>query len=65
MDSLSNFLSGLIIALQPGNLFYCFIGVLAGTLVGILPGIGPTAAVALLLPATYHLNPISAIIMII
>lgn len=63
MDSINNFLFGLGIALQPNNLFYCFIGVLAGTLVGVLPGIGPTSAVALLLPATYHLNPISAIIM--
>jgi len=63
MDSLNNFLTGLFIALQPANIFYCFIGSLAGTLVGVLPGIGPTAAVALLLPATYHLNPISAIIM--
>lgn len=60
---MNNFFNGLLIALQPYNLFYCFIGCLAGTLVGVLPGIGPTAAVALLLPATYHLNPISAIIM--
>jgi putative tricarboxylic transport membrane protein len=58
------FLGGLLIALQPSNLIYCFIGCLAGTLVGVLPGIGPTGALALLLPATYHLNPISAIIMI-
>jgi putative tricarboxylic transport membrane protein len=58
------FLGGLLIALQPANLIYCFIGCLAGTLVGVLPGIGPTGALALLLPATYHLNPISAIIMI-
>lgn len=64
MDSWGNFLNGLMIALQPYNLFYCFIGVLAGTFVGVLPGIGPTAAVALLLPTTYHLNPISAIIML-
>jgi putative tricarboxylic transport membrane protein len=64
MDSLSNFLGGLMIALQPSNLFYCFIGVVAGTLVGVLPGIGPTTAVALLLPTTFHLNPISAIIML-
>ena len=64
MDSWGNFLNGLMIALQPSNILYCFIGSLAGTLVGVLPGIGPTAAVALLLPATYHLNPISAIIML-
>ena len=59
-----NFLSGLMIALQLNNLIYCFMGVLAGTLVGVLPGIGPTAAVALLLPATFQLDPISAIIML-
>ncbi|MBP1708605.1 MAG: hypothetical protein H6Q40_394, partial [Deltaproteobacteria bacterium] len=60
---MNEFFSGLLIALQPNNLLYCFIGCLAGTLIGVLPGIGPTGAVALLLPATYHLNPISAIIM--
>src|SRR5437667_7078887 len=55
---------GFNIALQPQNLFYCFIGVTMGTLVGVLPGIGPTATIALLLPATFKLNPISAIIML-
>jgi putative tricarboxylic transport membrane protein len=64
MDAWGSFLGGLSIALQPENLFYCFIGVLTGTLVGVLPGIGPTGAVALLLPATFHLNPISAVIML-
>lgn len=64
MDTLHNFYMGLTVALQPTNLFYCFIGCLGGTLVGVLPGIGCTAAVAMLLPATFHLNPISAIIML-
>ena len=64
MDPWGNFLHGLTISLQIHNLFYCFIGVVAGTLVGVLPGIGPTTAIALLLPATYHLNPISAVIML-
>jgi putative tricarboxylic transport membrane protein len=60
---MDNLIHGLAIALQAQNLLYCFIGCLAGTLVGVLPGIGPTGAVALLLPVTYHLNPISGIIM--
>ena len=60
---MENLLGGLMIALQPENILYCFLGCLAGTLVGVLPGIGPTGAVALLLPATYHLNPISGVIM--
>ena len=64
MGSLENFLMGLMVALQPQNLFYCFIGCLAGTMVGVLPGIGPTAAVALLLPTTFKLDPISAVIML-
>ncbi len=53
-----------MIALQPGNLLYCFIGTVLGTLIGVLPGLGPTGTLALLLPTTLHLNPISAIIML-
>jgi putative tricarboxylic transport membrane protein len=65
METLQYFLYGFSVALQPINLFYCFLGVLAGSFVGVLPAIGPVAAVALLLPTTYHLNPISAIIMLV
>ena len=64
IESLTSLLYGFTIALQPQNLLYCFIGVSMGTLVGVLPGIGPTATIALLLPATFSLNPISAIIML-
>jgi Uncharacterized protein conserved in bacteria len=64
LESLTSLAYGFNIALQPQNLFYCFIGVTMGTLVGVLPGIGPTATIALLLPATFKLNPISAIIML-
>jgi putative tricarboxylic transport membrane protein len=46
------------------NLFFCFIGVLIGTLVGILPGLGPVAAMSLLLPGTFHMTPVSATIML-
>jgi putative tricarboxylic transport membrane protein len=64
METLHYLLYGFSVALQPMNLFYCFVGVLAGTLVGVLPAIGPLAAVALLLPTTYHLSPVGAIIML-
>jgi putative tricarboxylic transport membrane protein len=43
---------------------YCFVGVLMGTLVGVLPGLGPTAAIALLLPVSFHIPPVSTIIML-
>lgn len=64
LESLTNLGYGFSVALQPQNLLYCFIGVTMGTLVGVLPGIGPTATIALLLPATFKLNPVSAIIML-
>jgi len=51
-------------ALHPINIMYCFFGVLLGTLVGVLPGIGPTAAIAMLLPITFNLEPTSSLIML-
>jgi putative tricarboxylic transport membrane protein len=57
-------LFGLGVAIQPGNLLFCFIGVLIGTLVGVLPGLGPVAAISLLLPATFHAPPVASIIML-
>ncbi len=64
LESLTSLAYGFSVALQPQNLLYCFIGVTMGTLVGVLPGIGPTATIALLLPATFHVSPVSAIIML-
>jgi putative tricarboxylic transport membrane protein len=64
MDVLEQVISGLQISLQPYNLFYCFIGVLIGTLVGVLPGIGPIGAISLLLPATFYIPSVAAIIML-
>lgn len=64
MESLSNLIYGLSIALQPTNLLFCFAGVLIGTLVGVLPGLGPNAAISLLLPITFKFPPVSAIIML-
>ncbi len=51
-------------ALSFQNLFYCFMGVLLGTLIGVLPGIGPLATIAMLLPVTFSLPPVSALIML-
>ena len=64
METAQYLIHGFSVALQPIYLFYCFIGALAGTLVGILPAIGPVTAVALLLPTAYHLDPTGAIIML-
>jgi putative tricarboxylic transport membrane protein len=64
VDSLASLAFGFTVALQPANLFYCFIGVTMGTLVGILPGLGPTVTIALLLPVTFQLSPVAAIIML-
>src|SRR4030067_2668465 len=64
MESLSLLFYGFKIALSPINLLYCFVGVFMGTLIGVLPGIGPSATIALLLPATFKINPVSAIIML-
>ncbi|WP_353952048.1 tripartite tricarboxylate transporter permease [Knoellia sp. S7-12] len=61
---LSGLLLGLETALQPTNILVCLIGVTLGTAVGVLPGIGPTATVALLLPVTFTFDPIAALIML-
>ena len=64
MDILSHILLGAQVLFTPTNLVFCFLGVLMGTLVGVLPGLGPTAAIALLLPNTFHVPPVTAIIML-
>src|ERR687891_2652361 len=63
MDSLNSLLDGFGTALTPVNLLWAAVGVLLGTAIGVLPGIGPAMAVALLLPVTYGLDPIPAFIM--
>jgi putative tricarboxylic transport membrane protein len=60
----SSLLLGFSIALEPGNLALVFAGCLAGTLVGVLPGIGPVGAISILLPLTFQLPPAGAIIML-
>ena len=64
MDLLSNLGLGFDVALTPVNILYCFVGVLLGTLVGVLPGIGPTGTVAILLPITFTFEPVTALIML-
>lgn len=64
MGVLNSLFYGFSIALQPENLFFCFVGVLLGTLVGVLPGIGPIGAISILLPVTFRMSPMSAIIML-
>ena len=64
MELLSNLQLGFEVALTLQNVLYCFVGVLLGTLIGVLPGIGPVATIAMLLPATFALPPVSALIML-
>ena len=65
MDLLDNLSLGFATASTLANLGFCFIGVLLGTLIGVLPGIGPTATIAMLLPITFQIgDPTSALIML-
>ena len=64
MDLLSNLSLGFATAASPENLFFCLVGVILGTLIGVLPGIGATATIAMLLPITFQLEPVSSLIML-
>ena len=64
MELLMNLGLGFETAFTPVNMLYCFVGVLLGTLIGVLPGIGPTATIAMLLPITLSLSPVTALIML-
>jgi putative tricarboxylic transport membrane protein len=64
MEFFNHLMLGFSVALQPINLGYCFVGVVIGTLVGVLPGLGPVAAMSLLLPVTFHTTPVASIIML-
>src|SRR5215211_4754514 len=64
MEIFNNLLLGFSVAISLQNLFYAFVGVLLGTLIGVLPGIGPVATIAMLLPITFNLAPVSALIML-
>ncbi|WP_327583960.1 tripartite tricarboxylate transporter permease [Nonomuraea sp. NBC_00507] len=64
MDFLSPVIDGFGVVFQPENLFYCLLGVTLGMLIGVLPGLGPAATIAVLLPITYNIEPTAAIIML-
>ncbi|HAK56068.1 MAG: tripartite tricarboxylate transporter permease [Vicinamibacterales bacterium] len=64
MDVFANLATGFGVAVTPENLLFCLAGVLLGTLIGVLPGIGPLTTVALLLPLTFQLEPVGALIML-
>ena len=64
MEIFNNLILGFTVALSLQNLVYCFIGVFVGTAIGVLPGVGPLVTIAMLLPITFNLPPIPALIML-
>ncbi|NBR28179.1 MAG: tripartite tricarboxylate transporter permease, partial [Betaproteobacteria bacterium] len=64
MEIIGGLWNGFAVALTPLNLWWCFVGVFLGTVVGILPGLGPPATIAMLLPLTFQMAPASAMIML-
>ena len=64
MDIFDNLILGFTVALSLQNIIYCFVGVFVGTAIGVLPGIGPLVTIAMLLPITFSLPPIPALIML-
>ena len=64
MDTVQSLLYGFSVSLTATNLMYCALGVLLGTIVGVLPGIGPLGGITILLPTTFGMEPVSAIIML-
>ncbi len=63
MEGIQYLAGGFATAISPINLIYCFIGALMGTVIGVLPGIGPISGVAMLIPFTFGMNPTTAMIM--
>jgi putative tricarboxylic transport membrane protein len=64
MEIFSGLAMGFQTAFTPFNMLYCLIGVFVGTLIGVLPGLGPAATVAMLMPASFLLPPVSSLIML-
>ena len=64
MELLDNLILGFSVAALPANIAFCFVGVLLGTMIGVLPGIGPLATISMLLPLTFGLSPTTSLIML-
>src|SRR3979409_3363 len=64
MEILGGLLQGFQVALTANNLLMCVVGVVLGTIIGVLPGLGPPATIAMLLPLTFKLDPTGAMIML-
>ncbi|MFZ7104060.1 MAG: tripartite tricarboxylate transporter permease [Peptococcaceae bacterium] len=64
LETFSNLLYGFSVAITPINILYCLVGVISGTVIGALPGLGPSAGLAVLLPLTFGADPVSGIIML-
>ena len=64
METFDSLLLGFSVALRPDVLWYAFLGCLVGTLVGMLPGVGPLAGISILLPLTFGLDATKAIVML-
>lgn len=64
MELLDHLALGFATAASWGNVFYCLVGVFLGTAIGVLPGLGPVATIAMLLPVTFGLPPVTALIML-
>jgi len=63
-QALSDLWYGFGVALDLHNLLWCFVGVLVGNMVGVLPGLGPVATISILLPLTFGMKPVAAILML-
>ena len=64
MDAVGSLIARFSVILTPENLYFCYLGSVIGTLVGVLPGLGPLAAMALLLPVTFTLTPVGGMVML-
>ncbi|MCT7374211.1 tripartite tricarboxylate transporter permease [Chelativorans salis] len=64
LELLGNLALGFDTAFTPTNLLYCFLGVFLGTFIGVLPGIGSPAAISMLLPVSFYLDPTTALVML-